>query len=181
MFRFYCIFRRLLFIILCSDYVWLLTRIFAARHRYDVSLELCCPGFSRRVGPCHSLHASAYYCEYNKDMILDFLNFIPGTVVNVESGMDFKWSLSQLREVHLRRYNLRASALELFLIDQTNYFINFTEPSLRLAVYKALLNVRPPNLLYYGMRTPQTLLKVSILLFCTVSSVSSPWPLKGFD
>ena len=38
---------------------------------------------------------------------------------------DFKWALSQLRELHFRRYNLRRSALELFLIDQTNYFLNF--------------------------------------------------------
>nr|CAB3264213.1 neurobeachin-like protein 1 [Phallusia mammillata] len=78
-----------------------------------------------------------------------------------EPGMDFKWSLYQLREVHLRRYNLRKSALELFLIDQTNYFINFVEPSHRHTVYKAILSVRPPNLLYYGMRTPQELLKAS--------------------
>ena len=41
-------------------------------------------------------------------------------------GEDFKWSLSQLREIHLRRYNLRRSALELFLVDQTNYFLNFS-------------------------------------------------------
>lgn len=40
-------------------------------------------------------------------------------------GYDFKWPLSQIREVHLRRYNLRRSALEIFLIDQTNYFLNF--------------------------------------------------------
>lgn len=40
-------------------------------------------------------------------------------------GHDFKWPLSQIREVHLRRYNLRRSALEIFLIDQTTYFLNF--------------------------------------------------------
>ncbi|KAL8183651.1 UNVERIFIED_CONTAM: hypothetical protein K2H54_048175 [Gekko kuhli] len=40
-------------------------------------------------------------------------------------GFDFKWPLSQIREVHLRRYNLRRSALEIFFIDQTNYFLNF--------------------------------------------------------
>ena len=40
-------------------------------------------------------------------------------------GHDFKWPLSQIREIHLRRYNLRRSALEIFLIDQTNYFLNF--------------------------------------------------------
>ena len=40
-------------------------------------------------------------------------------------GFDFRRPLSQLREVHLRRYNLRRSALELFFIDQAHYFINF--------------------------------------------------------
>lgn len=40
-------------------------------------------------------------------------------------GYDFKRPLSHLREVHLRRYNLRRSALEFFFIDQGNYFVNF--------------------------------------------------------
>lgn len=40
-------------------------------------------------------------------------------------GYDFKRPLSQLRELHLRRYNLRRSALEFFFIDQANYFLNF--------------------------------------------------------
>ena len=40
---------------------------------------------------------------------------------------DFKISLAQLKEVQLRRYNLRRSALEFFLIDQSNFFINFNK------------------------------------------------------
>ena len=43
------------------------------------------------------------------------------------TGQDFQWPLSELREVHLRRHNLRRSALEFFLIDQTNYFLNFNK------------------------------------------------------
>ncbi|KAH8042415.1 hypothetical protein HPB51_023254 [Rhipicephalus microplus] len=39
---------------------------------------------------------------------------------------DFTYPLHMLREVHLRRYNLRRSALEFFLVDQTNFFLNFT-------------------------------------------------------
>lgn len=42
-------------------------------------------------------------------------------------GQDFQWPLNELREVHLRRHNLRRSALEFFLMDQTNYFLNFTK------------------------------------------------------
>jgi hypothetical protein len=38
---------------------------------------------------------------------------------------DFKIPLIQLKEVQLNRYNLRASALEFFLIDQSNFFLNF--------------------------------------------------------
>ena len=48
-----------------------------------------------------------------------------GTDSGDTADRDFQWSLTELREVHLRRYNLRRSALEFFLVDQTNYFINF--------------------------------------------------------
>ncbi|XP_063735209.1 neurobeachin-like protein 2 isoform X1 [Eleginops maclovinus] len=75
-------------------------------------------------------------------------------------GFDFKRPLSQLREVHLRRYNLRRSALELFFIDQSHYFINFRK-KVRNKVYSRILGLRPPNLFYFGSRSPQELLKAS--------------------
>jgi len=37
------------------------------------------------------------------------------------------WPLDQIREVHLRRYLLMQSALEIFLTDQRNYFVNFNK------------------------------------------------------
>ncbi|XP_076087925.1 neurobeachin-like protein 1 isoform X3 [Mytilus galloprovincialis] len=77
-----------------------------------------------------------------------------------EGGEDFKWALSQLREIHFRRYNLRRSALELFLIDQTNYFLNF-QKKVRNKVYSRILSLRPPNLIYFGSRSPAELLKSS--------------------
>ncbi|XP_029820534.1 neurobeachin-like protein 2 [Manacus vitellinus] len=95
-------------------------------------------------------------------------------------GYDFKRPLSHLREVHLRRYNLRRSALELFFIDQANYFLNFRKkverpyptpkplpgprpPSLQVRnkVYSCILGLRPPNQIYFGSRSPQELLKAS--------------------
>ncbi|CAL8247132.1 unnamed protein product [Lota lota] len=75
-------------------------------------------------------------------------------------GFDFRRPLSQLREVHLRRYNLRRSALELFFIDQAHYFINFRK-KVRNMVYSRILGLRPPNLFYFGSRSPQELLKAS--------------------
>ncbi|XP_030637055.1 neurobeachin-like protein 1 [Chanos chanos] len=73
-------------------------------------------------------------------------------------GQDFKWPLSQIREIHLRRYNLRRSALEIFLIDQTNYFLNFKKEA-RNKVYSRLLLLRSLSL--HGTRSPQDLLKAS--------------------
>ncbi|NWT48683.1 NBEL2 protein, partial [Chroicocephalus maculipennis] len=76
-------------------------------------------------------------------------------------GYDFKRPLSHLREVHLRRYNLRRSALELFFIDQANYFLNFKKKVVRNKVYSCILGLRPPSQIYFGSRSPQELLKAS--------------------
>uniref|UniRef100_A0A670JUE8 Neurobeachin-like protein 2 n=1 Tax=Podarcis muralis TaxID=64176 RepID=A0A670JUE8_PODMU len=75
-------------------------------------------------------------------------------------GYDFKRPLSQLRELHLRRYNLRRSALEFFFIDQANYFLNFKK-KVRNKVYSSILGLRPPNQIYFASRSPQDLLKAS--------------------
>ena len=42
-----------------------------ARHRCDVSSELCNPARSYGDGPRHSLHALSYYREYNEDFKFD--------------------------------------------------------------------------------------------------------------
>lgn len=100
-------------------------------------------------------------------------------------GHDFRRPLAQLREVHLRRFNLRRSALELFFIDQSNYFLNFPpkvagssasspgqspRPQLyqipphtqvRNQVYSWLLRLRPPTQGYLSSRSPQEMLRTS--------------------
>ncbi|XP_038194419.1 neurobeachin-like protein 1 isoform X2 [Arvicola amphibius] len=73
-------------------------------------------------------------------------------------GFDFKWPHSQIREIHLRRYNLRRSALEIFHIDQSNYFLNFKK-EVRNKVYSSLLSLHSAN--SYGARSPQELFKAS--------------------
>ncbi|KAM5229140.1 neurobeachin-like protein 1 isoform 2-T2 [Ctenodactylus gundi] len=73
-------------------------------------------------------------------------------------GFDFKWPHSQIREIHLRRYNLRRSALEIFHVDQSNYFLNFKK-EVRNKVYSRLLSLNSPN--SYGTRSPQELFKAS--------------------
>ncbi|XP_043931342.1 neurobeachin-like protein 1 [Protopterus annectens] len=85
--------------------------------------------------------------------------FYDGSIEKEEGvGYDFKWPLSQIREIHLRRYNLRRSALEIFLIDQTNYFLNFKK-EVRNKVYSRIVSLGPPNL--YGTWSPQEQLKAS--------------------
>lgn len=88
-------------------------------------------------------------------------------------GHDFRRPLAQLREVYLRRFNLRRSALELFFIDQANYFLNFPgraapgpgagppRAQTRNQVYKWLLRLRPPAQSYLSSRSPQEMLRAS--------------------
>nr|XP_020665996.1 neurobeachin-like protein 1 isoform X2 [Pogona vitticeps] len=85
--------------------------------------------------------------------------FYDGSIEKEEGiGFDFKWPLSQIREIHLRRYNLRRSALEIFFIDQTNYFLNFKKEA-RNKVYSRILSLCSPNI--SGTRSPQELFKAS--------------------
>ena len=49
-----------------------------------------------------------------------------------KNSHDFKFSLEELREVYSRRYNLRKTAIEFFLLDRSSYFINFNQPKVRL-------------------------------------------------
>ena len=73
----------------------------------------------------------------------------------------YLFNLFQIRELHLRRYNLRRTALEFFLVDQTNMFINFPSNRKRNKVYSKLLSTRPPNLIHSSSRSPADLLKSS--------------------
>ncbi|KAM8758503.1 neurobeachin-like protein 2 [Rhynchonycteris naso] len=115
--------------------------------------------------------------------------FYDGSSERVETedgiGHDFRRPLAQLREVHLRRFNLRRSALELFFIDQANYFLNFPckvggaaasspcqaprpqpypippHTQIRNQVYSWLLRLRPPTQGYLSSRSPQEMLRAS--------------------
>lgn len=118
------------------------------------------------------------------------------TVGPVGIGHDFRRPLAQLREVHLRRFNLRRSALELFFIDQSNYFLNFpckvsgssasspgqaprpqphpTPPhtQVRNQVYSWLLRLRPHTQGYLSSRSPQEMLRASGLTQVRVLGMS---------
>ncbi|KAG0575918.1 hypothetical protein KC19_5G040000 [Ceratodon purpureus] len=82
-----------------------------------------------------------------------------------DGAKDRLWPLSGLREVHTRRFSLRRSALELFMVDRSNYFFNFGTVDARQRVYKAIVQSKPPHLntVYAGTQRPEQLLKRSRL------------------
>ena len=72
-----------------------------------VTLLNIIPG-TLKVSPTH-----IYFYEHEKDETHHKL-----------SHNNLVWKIKDIREIHLRRYNLRYSAIEFFLTDQTNHFIN---------------------------------------------------------
>lgn len=58
---------------------------------------------------------------------------------------DFKYPLSWLQDLQLRRYNLRPSALEFFLLNQTNFLINF-DKKLRRQIYQKIMSLKLPGM-----------------------------------
>ncbi|KAJ1569840.1 Neurobeachin-like protein 1 [Nowakowskiella sp. JEL0078] len=87
------------------------------------------------------------------------------TVALVESEVlrDRRWPLRNLREIYQRRYMLRNSAIEIFLMDQTNFFFNFPTQKDKARVFSKIVRLRPVNLVSYESRTPADILKRSNL------------------
>ncbi|CAM6090221.1 unnamed protein product [Calypogeia fissa] len=86
---------------------------------------------------------------------------LAGSCQRSEGAKDRVWPLSALWEIHSRRYLLRRSALEIFMVDRSNFFFNFGTEDNRRDVYKALVQARPPHLnsIYAATQRPERLLK----------------------
>ena len=96
------------------------------------------------------------------ELTTSFLYFFDSRPVrDEEERFDNRWSIQTIREVHLRRFNLRRSALEVFLLDHTNFFVNFTSSKRRNKVFTKILSQRPPNMVPNSGRSPKDLLKSS--------------------
>lgn len=72
------------------------------------------------------------------------------------------WSLDSIREIHLRRYLLVQSALEIFFVDQTATLFNFTKKD-RNRLYNKLIRINLRGLVYRDSRTPDEILRASDL------------------
>ncbi|CAF3646804.1 unnamed protein product [Adineta steineri] len=81
---------------------------------------------------------------------------------------DFKYPLLWLQDVYLRRYNLRPTALEFFLINQTNFLLNFdknfpnSDKKIRRQIIQKLISLKLPSMKnIFQAITPQEILKES--------------------
>ncbi|KAF8412352.1 hypothetical protein HHK36_000314 [Tetracentron sinense] len=79
---------------------------------------------------------------------------------------DRSWLMSSLHQMFSRRYLLRRSALELFMIDRSNFFIDFESIEGRKNAYRAIVQARPPHLnnIYLATQRPEQLLKRTQLM-----------------
>ncbi|KAJ3447163.1 beige/beach-related [Anaeramoeba flamelloides] len=77
-----------------------------------------------------------------------------------EEQEERSWSLDELFQIHKRRYLLRPSAIEFFLIDKTNFFINF-EKKKRNKVYNKIISLKPKNLIKINSNNPKGWIKKS--------------------
>ncbi|KAK7256659.1 hypothetical protein RIF29_30113 [Crotalaria pallida] len=74
---------------------------------------------------------------------------------------DRSWSMSSLHQIYSRRYLLRRSALELFMVDRSNFFFDFGSSESRRNAYRAIVQARPHHLnnIYLATQRPEQLLK----------------------
>ncbi|XP_061339623.1 BEACH domain-containing protein C2 isoform X2 [Gastrolobium bilobum] len=74
---------------------------------------------------------------------------------------DRSWLMSSLHQIYSRRYLLRRSALELFMVDRSNFFFDFGSSEGRRNAHRAIVQARPPHLnnIYLATQRPEQLLK----------------------
>ncbi|XVF22675.1 hypothetical protein REPUB_Repub12eG0191500 [Reevesia pubescens] len=79
---------------------------------------------------------------------------------------DHSWLMTSLHQMYSRRYLLRRSALELFMVDRSNFFFDFGSSEGRRNAYRAIVQARPPHLnnIYLATQRPDQLLERTQLM-----------------
>ncbi|KAJ0254910.1 BEACH domain-containing protein C1 [Hirschfeldia incana] len=98
-----------------------------------------------------------------------------------ESGdqeRDRSWLMSSLHQIYTRRYQLRKSALELFMVDRSNFFFDFENTEGRSNAYRTIAQARPPHLnnIYLTTQRPEQLLRKTQLM-----ERWSRWEISNFE
>jgi WD40 repeat protein len=74
---------------------------------------------------------------------------------------DRTWSLSDLTAIYRRRYNLRRCAVEMFIVDGTNYFFAFDTAEDMSNTLRRILQLQPPHLFRMCSLQPTELIRRS--------------------
>ncbi|KAJ6801021.1 BEACH domain-containing protein C2-like [Iris pallida] len=85
---------------------------------------------------------------------------------NIETNKNRSWPVSCLLQMYSRRYLLRTSALELFMVDRSNFFFDFGSMEVRKKAYRAIVQARPPHLsnIYLAAQRPEQLFRRTQLM-----------------
>ncbi|KAK1618689.1 hypothetical protein QYE76_024206 [Lolium multiflorum] len=91
---------------------------------------------------------------------------------------DRSWFISSLHQIYSRRYLLRQSALELFMVDRSNFFFDFEDTEARRHAYRAIIHTKPPYLsdIFLATQKPDQILKQTQLM-----ERWAKWEISNFD
>ncbi|GLT84466.1 hypothetical protein SLE2022_026940 [Rubroshorea leprosula] len=108
-------------------------------------------------------------------------NMLNGLEGNSERGNDEKnrsWLTTSLHQIYSRRYLLRRSALELFMVDRSNFFFDFGSTEGQRNAYRAIVQAWPSHLnnIYLATQRPEQLLKRTQLM-----ERWSRWEISNFE
>ncbi|KAK8635516.1 hypothetical protein V6N13_004250 [Hibiscus sabdariffa] len=135
---------------------------------------------SAHSGCCHaSLFNPDFTCfPLLPHVIEDAISLASATVREIATLKNFNFPLSDIAFAlasalvphflvrFCYRYLLRRSALELFMVDHSNFFFDFGSYEGRRNAYQAIVQVRPPHLnnIYLATQRPEQLLKRTQLM-----------------
>ncbi|XP_048634258.1 BEACH domain-containing protein C1-like [Brassica napus] len=91
---------------------------------------------------------------------------------------DRSWLMSSLHQIYTRRYQLRKSALELFMVDRSNFLFDFGNTEGKTNAYRTIVQARPPHLnnIYLTAQRPEQLLRRTQLM-----ERWSRWEISNFE
>ncbi|XP_062222527.1 BEACH domain-containing protein C2-like isoform X2 [Phragmites australis] len=83
-----------------------------------------------------------------------------------QQDKDRSWFISLLHKIYSRRYLLRQSALELFMVDRSNFLFDFEDIEARTHAYRAIVHTKPPYLndIFLATQRPEQILKQTQLM-----------------
>ncbi|KAF9687750.1 hypothetical protein SADUNF_Sadunf02G0125400 [Salix dunnii] len=143
---------------------------------------------SSMVRPLTVMRGTFQVTNRRINFIVNFTESNADGMESSESGVqdkDHSWLMSFLHQIYSRRYLLRRSALELFMVDRSNFFFDFGSTEARRNAYRAIVQSRPPHLnnIYLATQRPEQLLKRTQLMerWARWEYPVFPWVLSNYS